>query len=144
MVQVGDSVSELERIVMREARHARSKPNRRCLAEHSGDQQVRRWNALPGAGVVLTDPGFFVPESISQDQQIHIALKRLLCRHLRWMQRHGEKSELHLHSFSVRWPAVGAFASWRALLLWRLDYQERSIALACDVRFTDAEHGSAP
>jgi hypothetical protein len=60
LVELGDPVGELGRVVVGDAADAGGELDRGGLEERLGDQQVRRRDVLPDAGEMLAEPRFAV------------------------------------------------------------------------------------
>src|SRR5918996_351974 len=57
MIQVGDAVCQLKRVVVRQAGHPGAEFDLRGLAERPSDEKIRCGHALPDTGIVLANPG---------------------------------------------------------------------------------------
>jgi hypothetical protein len=70
MVEIRDSVSQLDWVVIREQMTQRAKPYPLCPQKRLGDQQIRGRTGLPGRCEVLSNPRLLEAERVKQLQII--------------------------------------------------------------------------
>ena len=94
-VELGDAVGELGRVVVGDAAHPRAEPNPLRLEQGLGQGQVGRRDILPGARVVLAEPGLIEAELVGQHQQLQVLVEGIRVLPVRRMTGHAEEAESH-------------------------------------------------
>jgi hypothetical protein len=95
VIQIGDAVSQLDRVVVRQQVRAGRERDLLRLRQRLRDQQVRRGTRLPRSREVLADPGLVEAQAVEQTQRREILGDALPDPALRRMRRHEERAELH-------------------------------------------------
>jgi hypothetical protein len=95
VIEHGEAVSEIDRIVQREERDAGPEPDAPGEREHLGDEQVGRWRRLPALGQMLADPRLEEPQLVGANDLGDVPVVAVGERPVRRVQRHHEQPELH-------------------------------------------------
>ncbi len=95
VVEHGDPVRELGRVVIGQQEAAGTEADVLGLHQRLRDQQVGRGVRLPRCGVMLADPGFSEAQLVEPADHLEIPFVAVLQGPLGRMRRHGEITELH-------------------------------------------------
>ena len=123
VVEHGDAVRELGRMVIGQQEAAGAEPDVLGLHQRLRDQQVGRGMRLPRRGVMLADPAFGEAQLVEPADHLQVPLVAVLERPLGRMRRHREISELHRFLLGRFWRksttigggAQGIEFAWQAM-----------------------------
>ena len=95
MVELDEAVGDQERVVVRQARHARAEHDVARALGGRGDEDLGRGDELPPGRVVLAHPHLVVAEVIEPLDQFHVARQRERGVLADPVERREEDAELH-------------------------------------------------
>ena len=95
VVQHGDAVGGVHRVMQGEHGHARRQDYVLGQGQGLGDDQLGHRGVLPSFGDVLANPSLTHAEPVGLHDQLDVAVVRIRGRPARGMQRHHKQSEFH-------------------------------------------------
>ena len=122
MVEQCEAVRDVERMMVRNAHHARTQHDPLGARGRDRHEDFGRRNDLPSGRMMLADEGFFIAELIEPLDQLHVAFETQGWVFADSMKRRHENSESHfpilcgerLNRRSVPHPMTGAVAKTSA------------------------------
>ena len=102
LVEHGDAVGQVKRVVVGQTTHTRTKLDRAGALQRGADEDVRGGDVLPFGGEVFADPGLVKAEPIEVFDLGEVCLERASDVGARRMHRHHEVPELHAPIGSMR------------------------------------------
>ena len=95
VVEHGNPVCRLDRIVEVQQNDPGAEHDPFGLAQSAGDEQLRRGHVLPGQLHVLANPNFAEAEPVRPADQLKVFVIGIRLESSRRMQRHHEQADLH-------------------------------------------------
>ena len=125
VVDLGDPVGQVERVVVRHAGDAGPELDLLRPLQRGGDEDLRRGDVLPLGGEVLADPGLVKAELVEALDLAQVVVEGVRQERAGRVHRHHEVAVAHDHT-PAREPAVAreparlgvALATWYHRLVW--------------------------